>query len=325
MSSRIALALLAAAGLARAEEPAPAGPQPMMGDVANGARLYRVHCAACHGSGRTGNGPLAPEVNKSKRVPDLNEPALMLSFDTPSLAELIGKGEPPAMPGFGQALSILDTFDLMAFLREGMVTVEDFWPATARYTAKNYKLDEYAIEKVEKSMGDKVADAEKNMLLMVGFLGDVGRDGPEIVPQDPRLLDSLPWRRKTGYLSFVPVTLSGKTYTIGMAIDTEGTIALLKTATGSAPDRGKLDALLLPFDGLGGRNAAKKPLEIPKGTKVKVPPELVKTVSRGFWRTIGAIGLHDKEERDRHVFDADYGDPTMEAGGDMEMKKKKKK
>ena len=76
--------------------------------------------------------------------------------------------------------------------------------------------------------------------------------------------------------------------------DGEGMIAMLKASPGTPAERAKLDPLLAPFLDLGGRNAAKKLLELPKGTKVKVPPEVIKAVSRGFWRAIGAIGLHDK-------------------------------
>lgn len=315
---RIALAALGLPALAFAAD----GATPLMGDVQNGARLYRVHCASCHGMDKSGNGPLAEAVGKVAPIPDLADPAVLLRYDDPALAAFLGKGAPPAMPPFEQALSVLDTQDLIAFLRDGMVKVSDYWPATAKYTAKIYTLDSYAAEKVEKATSDKVTEAEKQMLILVGFLGEIGQDGPEMVPQDPRLLDQLPWKRKSGYLAFVPVPFEKKTYSVGMALDTDGFIAKINTTTGTPAERAKLDAMLKAFEGLGGRNAAKKPLEVPKSAKVKPTPQVIKAVSRGFWRAIGAMGLHDKEERDRHMFDADFGDASMEAG-EMETKKKK--
>jgi cytochrome c6 len=90
----LAAALLLAPGLAAA------------GDPADGARLYRQHCAACHGSaGR----PVLPSA------PDLTRPTALLKPDLTLLAAI--RGGRGAMPAYAGVLRDRDILDIVAHLR----------------------------------------------------------------------------------------------------------------------------------------------------------------------------------------------------------------
>ncbi len=76
------------------------------GDPAGGARLYRQHCAACHGSaGR----PVLPSA------PDLTRPTALLKPDLTLLAAI--RGGRGAMPAYAGVLRDRDILDIVAHLR----------------------------------------------------------------------------------------------------------------------------------------------------------------------------------------------------------------
>ncbi|HEX4858270.1 MAG TPA: cytochrome c [Usitatibacteraceae bacterium] len=75
-------------------------------DLSNGARLYEVHCAQCHGKSGEGVMPGAPKFNRGERLlqPD---PVLMATI-------LRGKN---AMPPFLGVLREREILDVIAHLR----------------------------------------------------------------------------------------------------------------------------------------------------------------------------------------------------------------
>lgn len=82
------------------------GPAVHAADVMKGGRLYRTHCASCHGATGIATLPNAPSFARGERImqPD---PVLLGAIRT-------GRG---AMPGFFGILSDRDTLDVIAYLR----------------------------------------------------------------------------------------------------------------------------------------------------------------------------------------------------------------
>lgn len=75
-------------------------------DADNGARLYRQHCAACHGAGGR---PVLPSA------PDLTRPTALMRGDLALLSFVkSGRG---AMPAFAGVLRDREVLDLLAHLR----------------------------------------------------------------------------------------------------------------------------------------------------------------------------------------------------------------
>ena len=75
-------------------------------DVMKGGRIYRTHCASCHGATGIATLPNAPSFARGERImqPD---PVLLGTIRT-------GRG---AMPGFFGILNDRDTLDVIAYLR----------------------------------------------------------------------------------------------------------------------------------------------------------------------------------------------------------------
>jgi len=75
-------------------------------DVANGQRLYSVHCVGCHGATGEGVMPNAPKFSRGDGLMRA-DPDLLQQIKT-------GRG---AMPGYFGILRDAEMFDLIAYLR----------------------------------------------------------------------------------------------------------------------------------------------------------------------------------------------------------------
>ena len=82
------------------------GPAAQAADFMKGQRIYRMHCASCHGPGGIATLPNAPSFARGERImqPD---PVLLANIRS-------GRG---AMPGFFGILNDRDTLDVIAYLR----------------------------------------------------------------------------------------------------------------------------------------------------------------------------------------------------------------
>jgi mono/diheme cytochrome c family protein len=80
--------------------------------IARGDRLYQVYCTPCHGADGKGNGPVA-----ARYIPpaDLTSPAVQAKSDG-HISYYIGYGG-AIMPGYGEAMSVADRWDLVNFVR----------------------------------------------------------------------------------------------------------------------------------------------------------------------------------------------------------------
>jgi putative copper resistance protein D len=85
------------------------------GSIAEGARLYRAHCAACHGETGAGDGPAAPGL--PRRPADLRAPHTN-QHTAGDLFWWLTHGIPRGgMPGFGEQLTVDQRWDLVNFVR----------------------------------------------------------------------------------------------------------------------------------------------------------------------------------------------------------------
>jgi protein SCO1 len=89
------------------------------GDAARGQADYATYCAACHGRGGDGDGPLAKELVPQ---PPRHSAAHMKALSDEYLFQLLKKGGPavgksPLMGAWGRNLSDQQILDVIAFLR----------------------------------------------------------------------------------------------------------------------------------------------------------------------------------------------------------------
>lgn len=285
---------------------------PRMGDLENGALLIQVHCAACHGTDARGGGELAAQLPVN--VFDLRDPAYLSSRSNADLLAAISKGGaqskggPKIMPAFPQ-LTNFDLWDIVAYLRNGQIGVAQFFPDARFFTAKKYTFDKNMQARLEKEFGHPLSAADKEITLVAVF-GQGSGGVPEALSPTPINLDRLLPKEKVGYMIFVdlPVGAAGppgtKRATSGIAIAKDGKILKVASASPASPDR--LVDQYAQFIGLGAKGQADllKPAAPAKG---KGKPAAANPADRplveAYARALEAIGLWDREERERHWAD----------------------
>jgi mono/diheme cytochrome c family protein len=298
-ASALPLLLLAAPAFAQA---------PRIGDLDNGALLMQIHCAACHGSDGRGGGDLAGQL--PVRVFDLRDPAYLSARSNVDLLASIekggglSKGGRKMMPAFPM-LSTFDRWDIVAFLRNGEMGVAQFFPDARFFTAKKYAFDKNAQTLLEKEFGHPLGAADKEITLVAIFGQGTGGGAPEALSPTPINLDRLLPKEKAGYMVFVdlPVAPSGKRATTGIAIAKDGKI--LKVASAGPAGADRLVDQYQQFIGLGakGQTDLLKPAAPAKSKGKSVANPNDRLFAEAYARALEAIGLWDREERERHWAD----------------------
>jgi mono/diheme cytochrome c family protein len=160
--------------------PAP-GPAPMAiaastaiqaGEPHNGAALYRVECAACHGSELRGDGYLRKDIAAAPE--NLRNAGLMLALTDSAIAKEIAEGitsmaDVPLMPGFARGLSPLDIADVVAYLRARQISIPELFAGAGRYTAVRYEVDEVGQQRYQRATG-KALDSPR-ITVFTGYRG----------------------------------------------------------------------------------------------------------------------------------------------------------
>jgi mono/diheme cytochrome c family protein len=296
----LALLLLCSPAVALADAP-------RMGDLDNGALLIQVHCAACHGTDARGGGELAAQL--PVRVFDLRDPAYLSARSNADLLSAIAKGGgqikggTKVMPAFPM-LTNYDLWDIVAYLRNGQIGVAQFFPDARFFTAKKYTFDKNVQARLEKEFGHPLSAADKEITLVAVFGQGTG-GSPEALSPTPINLDRLLPKEKVGYMIFVdlPVGPGGKRVTTGIAIAKDGKILKIGSVGAAGADR--LADQYPQFIGLGAKGETEllKP-PAPKG-KGKAPAVSAtdRSFAEAYARALEAIGLWDREERERHWAD----------------------
>jgi mono/diheme cytochrome c family protein len=289
---------------------------PLEGDARRGALQFGLLCAGCHGATGLGDGVLATGAQPPPGA--VRGPELAVARTDEALYQAIVEGQAPAMPAFGRVLSPLDAWDLVAYLRQGAPRVLEFFPAAGRELAKNYTLDSFALERLQKALGTAVPPELGTLQVVTVFNGDrEPGHAPVVEPQDPVTLDTLKPKDKLGYLVFVPVQLPGdeQPLPVGLATDPKGKILKALSVTGTAADAAR-DRRLAADVGQGQKGGAHTPFKAPpppkpakpaKGQKAKPAPGApgpLYTMDAAYQRAMEAVTMYDKEERDRTWADA---------------------
>jgi mono/diheme cytochrome c family protein len=309
---------------------ASAAAAPSMGDATHGARLYRLHCTGCHGPEGKGDGYLSRQLSPAPA--DLRNPALLFSRANQDLFNVISQGglankHSFLMPAHGDELGLLDVWDTVALLRQGQLTVDDFFPDAIRYAVKRYAIDDDGAKRVEKVLGGALASDER-AVYVAGVYGK-GRP-PEsqviYVPQEPITLDTLKTKEKVGYVALFaipagdivpsapkaapakkgkaasapiadPFAWKWETVPVAIAMDRDGVIKAIAVG-GDAADRARAASALSSFAGQGGKRNEKRPDY--KQLKIKGSDTLAKLVNRLYYRSLEGAIMYDKEEQERN-------------------------
>ena len=254
----------------------------VVGDRENGASLFRVQCAACHGVEGRGGGPLASKLPLP--VGNLRDSAYLATRSDDDLRTAILKGVKPkegvAIMPAAPWLTSMELADVIAFLRHGELRVADFFPQGQFLIAKTYPFDKSTQDRLQKLVGHSLGAGETR-ITVVSIYGDGHPGGPDAVPDDPVQLDKLEPKDCKGYLVFVELPQGKARALYGLSLDREGAVRKVESASGS--QKAALDTTYQAFLGLGDKKN-------PGALKVKA-------------RALVGIGLADREEKDRHWAD----------------------
>lgn len=83
--------------------------------VARGAELFNINCTACHGTGGTGDGPVAPFLQNRKPA-DLTGP-IVSSLSDGAIFLTISNGVKDAMPALNENLTVRERWDVVNYVR----------------------------------------------------------------------------------------------------------------------------------------------------------------------------------------------------------------
>ncbi len=259
--------------------------RPWIGDPVNGAKLYARECAACHGDDGTG-GRTSVSMRDSGRLTIIRDVEMFA---------MIKKGagtKNPAEHKFGDKLTYLETWDVMAHVRSMHMELADFFGDTSRYIAKPYTIDKHGLKRIKKAAGEAPEDKTANVFTFFTFEGEEGN--LRYVPQDPILLDQLKKKKKSGYLVFLPFETKDWSGEVGVAMDKKGVITRL-AAHPTAEKADLMNKTFSRFEGQG-KKGQKKPFKVGGGRTVA---KLSKDVFKLYLRAMETVTMYDREEMER--------------------------
>lgn len=278
---------------------------PLRGDLENGARLYRLNCAACHGLGGMGDGPLA----KGLATPptNLRDGGYLWSRTEQQLLDAIAgstlpEGSPPI---HDRDMSLLDRLDIIAWLREPVPGVDAFFPNASDYIAHMHAIDQFGLERAENALGRALDQDERTWMILTAFKPAPGKSvpatGPRLIPEEPAELYEAKPRNKLGFVAFHTLELDGGRVPVAIALDRE--MRVKKVTSLPAGDvsserlRKRIDPILASYAGAGGR-VEKKPIA-PQNRSVRATKDLQREMLRIYTITLEGAAMYEKEERDR--------------------------
>ncbi|MEQ8280846.1 MAG: c-type cytochrome [Deltaproteobacteria bacterium] len=256
-----------------------------VGDPLNGKKLYDKECAACHGKNGDG-GRTSVSLTDSGRMNLIRDDQMFSMIQ-------VGRGlKKPGDHSFTKKLKFLEIWDVIAHVREGHMTIGDFFPTASRYVSKTYEIDKFGLDRIKERAGVTLKDKKAAVFTFFTFEGEEGN--LQYIPQDPIKLDHLSKDKKSGYLVFLPFEHAGFSGELGVAMDPDGQITKLLVHRG-AKNADLLNKDLSRFEGMGKKNQA-EPFKVGGGKKMDA---VAKKVFPVFMRAMETVTMYDREENER--------------------------
>lgn len=274
---------------------------PLRGDAEAGQSLVSLECGACHGSTGRGN-PGWKAAHPGKPLPDLVDTAFLVTRTDAELHAAMATGHAPGgrwIPGHAfPNLSALDRWNVIQWLRDQSLAVEDFFPQAVKFTAKEFEIDEHGAGRLA-SFG--VGKDELGVVVLTAYRGTrKPNEALRLVPWTPVELDMLEAKDRLGHLSFLDVRApSGEILHTGIAFDTEGKILRIRVRHADPAKRAAYEKALGSFVGQSLKVATK--LDAPRG--LAQGAAWANALSRPASLAAEAILMFDKAERARTAFD----------------------
>lgn len=274
---------------------------PLRGDAEAGRSLFRLECGACHGSDAKGN-PAWKAAHRDKPLPDLADTAFLVTRSDEEFHTVMATGHAQGRWIHGHAfpnLSALDRWNIIQWLRDQSLSVEDFFPRAAKFTAKEFEIDSYGAERL-RPMG--IGEDELGVVVLTAYKGSRKPNEPlRLVPWTPVELDLLKAEDRLGHLTFMDLQAprTGEVIHVGFAFAEDGKITAIRVRHEDAARRATYEKALSAFVGQGAKTATQ--LSAPRG--LANGADWAKVVSRAVSLSAEAILMFDKAEKARTAFD----------------------
>lgn len=288
--------------------PAVSSAEPVRGDGEHGGQVFRMECSSCHGTDGGGSDfwKKATAGKNLASVPDLRDSAFLAQRSDADLRKAIrsGMGKNGWIPGhtFASALSTLDTWDVVQFIREGTLTVSQFYPDAAKFTAKDFKIDQWGTQRLSESLKLQLTERELDVVVLTVYRGEREKNANiRLVPWKPVELDLLQAGDRIGFLSFVDLQVPASTETIraGLSIGTDGKLQKVIVNHADAGKKAEYEKALNAFVGQGSKKV--EAFKAPRG--LKHGDAWAKALTRAAAITSEGITMYEKSERERTAFD----------------------
>ncbi|WP_373046088.1 c-type cytochrome [Vulgatibacter sp.] len=279
---------------------------PVRGDTERGGRLFRMECASCHGADGGGSTywQQASQGKNLGNLPDLRDSAFLAQRSDGDLRKAIrkGMGRNGWIPGhsFASALSTLETWDIVQWLRDGSLTVTQFFPDAAKFTAKDFQIDQWGAERLAENLNLKLSQKELEVVVLTVYKGQRDDDDVRLVPWKPVELDLLKAADRLGYLSFQMMDVpGGERIRVGLGIGTDGKLQRVVVTHPDAKKKAEYEKALSAFVGQGQKGASV--YKAPRG--LKNGDAWAKALTRAAAISAEGITMYEKSERSRTAFD----------------------
>ena len=276
---------------------------PLRGDAERGGRLYRMECGSCHGADAGGSTYWQQAIQGKNlgALPDLRDSAFLAQRSDGDLRDTIrkGMGKRGWIPGhsFAGALSTLETWDIVQWLRDGSLTVTQFFPEAAKFTARDFLIDEWGAERLAESLNLKLGQQELEVVVLTVYRGE--RDATEsarLIPWKPVELDLLQAKDRIGFLSFQPLDApGGEQVRVGLSFGTDGKLQRAVVTHSDREKKASYEKALSAFVGQGTKGASV--YKAPRG--LKDGEAWAKALTRAAAISAEGITMYEKAERSR--------------------------
>lgn len=196
---------------------------PLSGDLANGAKRYRLDCATCHGLTGQGDGIMAGSLNP--RPARLRDGTFLWSHSDEQIMDaILGNGLPDGTPMHGRHLSSLDARDILAWLKDPVLNIGSVYPAATDYIAHLQNIDSDGRDRAERIMGRAMTDAEANVMVFTVYKADqdsgvVANGHPMKCAEDPASLYVMKPRRRIGFVTYQQMAVEPGPVDVVLALD----------------------------------------------------------------------------------------------------------
>lgn len=268
--------------------------QLLVGDPVNGEKLYAKECSACHGQGGKG-GRTGVALTDSGRMNLIRNDQM---FEAIKRGEGLKKAKDHS---FDDKLKFLELWDVVAYVRTLHMTLDEFFPQSARYISKGYEIDKYGLDRIKDATGKMLTGSDKKAAVFTFFDFEGEEGNLTYVPQDPIKLDQLDKKKKAGYLVFLPFQDgNGFDGELGVAMDPKGVVTRV-AVHGRAKGADLLNKSLSRFEGMG-KKGQKEKFKIGGGKSMQ---DLADRLFPIYMRAMETVTMYDREERERTWADPD--------------------